>query len=170
MALAIDQEGRPAGAPELAEALQDGARGVSPVGADRPNFATSASTGLLADQGPETAATRLSPRQAPPQTTRAAPRRAEPRRAEPRQAPRRVAPNDNRRPAPPRRAPERETRRGFSFMALLALLAVFAVVVIAAVVISDSTTSTAVHYQKIIARDAQSAISQIQSLVKQYTK
>jgi beta-lactam-binding protein with PASTA domain len=55
-------------------------------------------------------------------------------------------------------------------MGLLALLAVFALVVIAAVVISDSTSSTVVHYQNIVARDAQSAVSQIQSLINQYTK
>jgi hypothetical protein len=55
-------------------------------------------------------------------------------------------------------------------MALLAVLAVFALVVIAAVVISDSTSSTVVHYQSIVARDAKSAISQIQSLINQYTK
>ena len=55
-------------------------------------------------------------------------------------------------------------------MALLALLAVFALVVIAAVVISNSTSNTVVHYQKVIAHDAQSAISQLQSLINKYTK
>ena len=55
-------------------------------------------------------------------------------------------------------------------MVLLALIAVFALVVIAAVVISNSTSNTVVHYQKVIAKDAQSAISQIQNLINQYTK
>ena len=55
-------------------------------------------------------------------------------------------------------------------MALLALIAVFALVVIAAVVISSSTSPTVVHYQKVVAHDAQSAINQLSGLINQYTK
>ena len=55
-------------------------------------------------------------------------------------------------------------------MVLLALIAVFALVVIAAVAISNSTSNTMVHYQKVIARDVNSAITQIQNLISQYTK
>ncbi|MBJ7596567.1 protein kinase, partial [Candidatus Nephthysia bennettiae] len=40
MALSIDQRGRPATAVELAEALRNGARGISPPGAGDENFAT----------------------------------------------------------------------------------------------------------------------------------
>ena len=172
MALAIDQENRPADAVELAEALRDGARGVSPVGADRRISATSASTGVMGGDA-ETAATRLTPRSAPPRTAQTRPAQAPPapRQPEPRWAPRRVEVNDTRRPPPARRAPQTQSGRGWQrLMVLLALLAVFALVVIAAVVISNSTSSTVVHYQKIIARDAQSAISQIQSLISKYTK
>ena len=172
MALAIDQANRPADAVELSEALRDGARGVSPVGADRPTSATSAATGVMGDEA-ETAATRVTPRSAPTRTaqTRPAQTRPAPRQPEPRRAPRRVEANDSRRSAPVRRAPPTQSGRGWQrFMVLLALLAVFALVVIAAVVISNSASNTMVHYQKIIARDAQSAISQIQSLINQYTK
>jgi hypothetical protein len=42
--------------------------------------------------------------------------------------------------------------------------------VIAAVVIADSTSTTVVHYQKVIAHDAQSAINQVSSLISKYTK
>jgi len=49
-------------------------------------------------------------------------------------------------------------------------VAVFALVVIAAVLISDSTSPTVVHYQKIIANDFQSAIKQVQDLINKYTK
>jgi beta-lactam-binding protein with PASTA domain len=55
-------------------------------------------------------------------------------------------------------------------MALLALVAVFALVVIAAVVISNSTSNTVVHYKKVIAQDATSAINQIENVISQYTK
>ena len=55
-------------------------------------------------------------------------------------------------------------------MTVLALIGVFALVVIAAVVIANSTSSTVVHYKKIVAHDAQSAINQLQSLISKYTK
>ena len=55
-------------------------------------------------------------------------------------------------------------------MALLALVGVLALIVIAAVVISDSTARSVVHYKKVVATDAQSAINQIQSLIDKYTK
>ena len=55
-------------------------------------------------------------------------------------------------------------------MALLALVGVLALIVIAAVVISNSTSNTVVHYKKVVAGDAQSAISQVRSLIDQYTK
>ena len=45
-----------------------------------------------------------------------------------------------------------------------------ALIVIAAVLIANSTSNTVVHYQKVVAHDAQSAITQLQSLINQYTK
>ena len=167
MTLAIDQRARPADAMELAEMLREGSRGVPPAGAEQPNFATSASTRILDERRGTTAATRLTPRSVPAPRADAAPRTAQTRPArqiEPRRPPRRAEPAYDRRP-------ERSGGRGFRrVMVLLALLAVFALVVIAAVVISNSTSNTVVHYQKIIAHDAQSAISQLQSLINKYTK
>jgi beta-lactam-binding protein with PASTA domain len=55
-------------------------------------------------------------------------------------------------------------------MLFLALLCVFAAVVIAAVVIATGTSNTVVHFQEVVAKDAQSAINQIQSLISKYTK
>jgi len=168
MALAIDQRARPADAIELADALNAGARGVAPAGAQDQNFATSAATQYIDERKDATASTRVTPRPAAPRTATArAARPLEPRRP----PPRRVEPNYERRSAPVERVPPRSRGRGFRrLMAMLALLGVFALVVIAAVVISNSTSSTVVHYQQIVARDAQSAISQLQSLINQYTK
>ncbi len=164
LALAIDQQARPEDAMQLAEMLREGFRGVPPPGAERANFATSASTRILDDRRGATASTRVTPRATPaPKTAQTRPAR----QVEPRRAPRRPEPAYDRRATRPEPAGGRGFRR---MMALLALLAVFALVVIAAVVISNSTSSTVVHYQKIIARDAQSAVSQLQSLINQYTK
>jgi eukaryotic-like serine/threonine-protein kinase len=162
MTLAIDQRARPADALELAEALRNGANGIAPPGAASAQFATSAATRYLNDPEDETAATRVTPHPAPGTAqTRAA------RQVEARRAPRRV--EAARRPAPP--PPEPRSGRGFRrFMVLLALIAVFALVVIAAVAISNSTSNTMVHYQKVIARDVNSAVTQIQNLISQYTK
>ena len=93
-------------------------------------------------------------------------------RPSPRTAQTRAAREPARAPAEPRRvparraepayaaagtAPERRERSGRGFrrmMAFLALIAVLALVVIAAVVISNSTSNTVVHYKKIVAHDA----------------
>jgi serine/threonine protein kinase len=171
MALAIDQNARPADASELAEAISEGTRGISPPGASQPNFATSASTRLLDESGDVTASTRVSPRTPTPRTseTRVARQPRPAREAEPRRAPRRAEPAYARRPAaaPP---PQRSGRGFRRAMGLLALLAVLALVVIAAVLIADSASNTVVHYKKVVGHDAQSVISQVQNLINQYTK
>jgi serine/threonine protein kinase len=162
MSVAIDQRARPADALELAEMLRKGAEGISPAGADSAEFATSAATRYMPEAEEATASTRIAPRPAPRTAqTRAA------RQVEPRRAPRRVDPayERERRVAPP---PQRSGRGFRRMMALLALVAVFALVVIAAVAISNSTSNTVVHYQKVIARDAHSAISQVQQLINKY--
>ena len=171
MALSIDQSARPASAVELAEMLRDGARGVAPPGAEDANFATSAST-RVTDRRP-TAATRLStPAPAPGTPSRSTrPTRALPPREVPaRQAPRRTAAPANRRPAAPERAPQRSGRGFRRLIGFLSLLAVLALIAIAAVLIANSTSNTVVHYQKIVAHDAQSAINQLHSLISKYTK
>ena len=69
------------------------------------------------------------------------------------------------------RQPPARSGRGFRrFMAVLALVAVLALIVIAAVTISNSTSNTVVHYKKVVAHDAQSAINQMRDLINQYTK
>jgi CHASE3 domain sensor protein len=66
---------------------------------------------------------------------------------------------------------DRPRGRGFRrFVAMLALLGVLALIVIAAVLISNSTSNTVVHYRAIAGNDVHSAISQLQSLINQYTK
>ena len=182
-ALAMDQRARPEDAIELAEALRAGARGVATQSAAGPGgagFATGA-TRVVPDEE-RTAATRVTPRDAPPQARPQAPRqvasrvpeRAEPARARARdaQAPagRAAAGRASAGRASAGRAP-RSAGRGFRrLMGLLALMAVLALIVIAAVLISDSTSTTVVHYQKVIAKDAQDAINQLQGLISRYTK
>jgi eukaryotic-like serine/threonine-protein kinase len=173
MALSIDQHARPATAIELAEALRDGARGVAPPGAENANFATSAATQVT--DGRPTAATRLSgpvpaPAPATPSRSTRPTRPLTPREVPARQAPRRAAAPANRRQAAPERAPQRSGRGFRRLIGFLSLLAVLALIAIAAVLIANSTSNTVVHYQKIVAHDAQSAINQLQSLISKYTK
>jgi eukaryotic-like serine/threonine-protein kinase len=159
-ALAIDQRDRPPDAMALAEQLRDGLRGVGP---SRPTAAYATGATRIVPEDP-TAATRVS---SSPPTTGAMPR-----------APRQVQGRRQVRPEvaayqrqPPAAAPRGRSGRGFRrFMALLALVGVVALIVIAAVVISDSTSNTVVHYRKVVAHDAQSAINQVQSLINRYTK
>jgi serine/threonine protein kinase len=173
MALSIDQHARPATAMELAEALRDGARGIAPPGAEHANFATSASTRVT--DGRPTAATRLSgpaPAPAPATPTRSTrpTRSLAPREVPARQAPRRAAAPANRRQPAPERGPKRSGRGFRRLIGFLSLLAVLALIAIAAVLIANSTSNTVVHYQKIVGRDAQTAINQLQNLISKYTR
>jgi eukaryotic-like serine/threonine-protein kinase len=167
MSLAIDQRARPENALDLAEMLRDGARGIMPPGADAAEFATSPVTQYMGDDDDPTAATRVTRR---PVAQTAETRAAQPRvarQAPPRRAPQRAQGSSNRRAAPP---PPRSGRGFRRFMAVMALLAVLALLVIAAVVIADSSSSTVVHFQKVVAHDAQSAVNQLSGLVNKYTK
>ncbi|MGI8714628.1 MAG: hypothetical protein ACR2NR_15915, partial [Solirubrobacteraceae bacterium] len=87
-----------------------------------------------------------------------------------RQAQRRAAAPAARRQAQPERPPQRSGRGFRRLMGFLALLAVLALIVIAAVLLSNSTSNVVVHYQKIVAHDAQSAINQVRNLINKYTK
>jgi serine/threonine-protein kinase len=163
-ALAIDQRFRPHDAMELAAALQDGARGVGPTRAPA-GYDTSATR---VAPGDPTGATRVSPRRVEAPTT--APRAVPPRQVAARRPPRpEVAAYSSRPPAPDREL-ERSSRGFRRVMAMFALIAVLALIVIAAVAISNSTSSTVVQYRRVVARDAQSAVNQVQSLISQYTK
>jgi serine/threonine protein kinase len=171
-ALSIDQNDRPADAMQFAEAMREGAKGIRPAGG-----APSATSATRVVRDESTAATRAIPRTGPRTAAQPAvarpPRQVPARRPEPaysepvaarRQSASRRAPAGGREPAP-------RSGRGFRrLVGLLMLLGVLALIVIAAVLISDSTSSTVVHYQKVIAKDANSAINQIQSLINKYTK
>jgi eukaryotic-like serine/threonine-protein kinase len=174
MALAIDPRDRPEDAGQLAEAISDGARGIAPTAMTDTNVATQPSTRLLDDRRGATAATQVSPRTRAPGTaeTRVArppePRRAEPRVAEPRRAPSRAEPAYTRGAAPSEvDRSGRGLRRALTFLIVLGVLAL---VVVAAVLIADSASTTVVHYKKVVARDAQSAISQLENIINTYTK
>lgn len=163
-ALSIDPAGRPANAIELGDSLKDGARGIPPAGAAATaTSATSAITRVVRDD--RTASTRVTARPAAP--------RPLPAPRQPRQVP-------ARRPAggqlddrgrqqvatagPP---PRRGWRR---LMAVLAIAGVLALIVIAAVLISDSTSPTVVHYKQVVGSDLQSLIGQVQALITRYTR
>ena len=53
---------------------------------------------------------------------------------------------------------------------LVALAAVFVAAVVVAVVIATGTTSNVVKLERIVANDAQSAISQVRDFINKYTK
>ncbi|MBV9820081.1 MAG: protein kinase [Solirubrobacterales bacterium] len=181
LALSIDPRGRPADAAAMAESLRDGAGGIAP-GDPPPDRATGATRVAPRDA---TAATSVARRPAPEpwrDSTREAPavRARQPRQVPARQAPSpqrratapsRSAPVDRRATSPPPTATgRRRSGRGFRrLIGFLAIVAVLALIVIAAVLISDSTTSTVVHYRKIVGHDAQSVINQLQQLVKKST-
>jgi serine/threonine protein kinase len=169
-ALAIDQRNRPADAMELAEALSNGARGVGSTRTEATQFATE-STRVAA--GEATAATRLTPRRVvEPPTAARPPRQVAPGPVAPRRPLRPEVAAYGRRGDPElvEREMERSNNAFRRGMALFALLAVLAVVIVAAVSISNSTSHTVVHYRKVVARDAQSAINQLQSLIGQNSK
>jgi eukaryotic-like serine/threonine-protein kinase len=162
LALAIDQRDRPADAMELAEALRDGAQGTGP-GRHTRGFATSATRVV---PGEPTASTRVTPADPPTPATRV-PRQVPARRPTRQEA----AAAYTRQTGAERQAPPSRSGRGFRrMMAVLALLGVLALIVIAAVTISNSTSNTVVHYRKVVAHDAQSAINQLTDIINKYTK
>ena len=165
-ALAIDPRGRPEDAMLFADELRDGARGI---GGREPDYATSAATRVVRTP---TSATRVTPRPEAPSTAQSHATRPAPARQAPRQVPagRAPSPSPRRAQASAERPPERSGRGFRRLIAFLALVAVIAIIVIAAVLISNSTSNTVVHYKKVVAHDTQSAINQIQSLISRYTK
>jgi serine/threonine protein kinase len=175
MALAIDQEARPADAMVLAEAMREGVHGISPLGAGSAtvSLGSQSATRVMTGREAPTAATRVAPRPTPAGTTPARGARAlEPRR--PARPPAgAAAATTARRPPVPEEAPKRRSTAGRAFrrlMVLLMLVCVFAAVVIVAVAIATSTSNTAVHFRTIVAHDTQTAVQKVQSLINQYTK
>jgi eukaryotic-like serine/threonine-protein kinase len=169
LALALDQEERPANAMLLAEDVANGARGIEPAGFDTGTrrLGGTAATRVLSGGAP-TAETRVAPRTA--QTSRNAPARV--RQIEPRRPayPPRVAdygPPETQRTAAQRSGGSRAARRFFAFLAVVIL---FVAAVAVAVTISASTSSNVVHFRRVIAHDTGDAVQQFQNLVNQYTK
>jgi eukaryotic-like serine/threonine-protein kinase len=178
MALAIDQQARPADAMVLAEAVREGALGISPMGADAAtvNLGSKAATRVMSGRETPTAATRVAPAPALSRPTQSRPTPARAAKAvEPRRAARPAAASGPaRRPtAAPERAAQRRSTGGRAFRRLLValmLLGVFAAVVIVAVVIATGTSNTVVHFRAIVAHDTQTAVQKLQGLINQYTK
>jgi hypothetical protein len=173
LALSLDQEDRPASANLLGEAIANGARGIAPADAGRTRNlggGTSA-TRVLSGRAP-TAQTQVAPRTRAGATPgRGAP--ARPRQLEPRRPPHPATMGgygvaDTQRVAGAERSgASRAFRR---FLAFLAVVILFVAAVAAAVTISASTSSTAVHFRRVIARDTNAAVQQFQSIINQYTK
>jgi serine/threonine-protein kinase len=171
-ALAIDQEGRPADALVLADAIRIGAQGLEPQidTAATAHLGSAAATRVLPGRDARTAATRIAPPKvvSAPRTS-AARRRPGPARA--------AASADSGRPAARRPAPTPVTRprRGMAramrrLIGLMMFLLAFLVAVIVAVVIVSSTSKTVVHTRNIATNDVHSAIKDLENLIHQYTK
>jgi serine/threonine protein kinase len=172
LALSIDPRGRPENAIELADILGDGTHGVSPTRGSRTAGPGTADTRVASGADRPTTATRAQPPSGPSTAQTRAANRGRPVT---RQAPKQVPVNRSPAAAVPRRQPTEQVpptprRRGLRrLMAMLAVLVVLALIVVAVVLISKST-STTVHYEKVVGSDAQQAINQMQQLLDKYTK
>ncbi|HSC03767.1 MAG TPA: protein kinase [Solirubrobacteraceae bacterium] len=163
LALALDQEDRPANASLLAEAIASGARGIEPAPTARTrNLDGTAATRVLSGRGAPTAQTRVATGVGGPATART--RQLEPRRAAYPPPTGAYAPD-----VPRTRAPAR-SRAGRRFLAFLAVVVLFVAAVAAAVAISASTSSNVVHFRRVVAHDTSSAVKKFQDLINQYTK
>jgi serine/threonine-protein kinase len=175
LALAIDQEARPASATLFADAVRKGADGVPPIDGGMPTarLGTSAATRVLPGRDAPTAATRVEPgaqrpRSAPPAPARVPP--ARPVRAAPRTRdhdPQQVRFEDERAARAPARRKGRAMRRLVGFLAVAAL---FLVAVIVAVVVATSTSKTVVHVRSIVTHDVNSALHSVRQLISENTK
>ncbi|MHB8658092.1 MAG: protein kinase domain-containing protein [Solirubrobacteraceae bacterium] len=183
LALAIDQESRPADALRFAETIRGGARGIAPLDGGSPtvHLGTSASTRVISRREEPTAATQrearsrrtraISPAPVPahsdsPRRDAAPPirRQLEPRDRTSAPEPVRFATPERRRR--PRRRAGRTLRR---LIALLLLLVVIIVVTTIALSVFSTTSRTVVHYQQVITRDVQGAINTVRNLINQNT-
>jgi eukaryotic-like serine/threonine-protein kinase len=164
LALALDKEERPANAMLLAEAIANGARGIEPAGYETQTrrMGGTAATRVLSG-GVPTAQTRVAPSPGAP----ARARQLEPRRAAYPPTVGEYGTAEARRAPAERSGGSRAARR---FLAFLAVVVLFVAAVAVAVTISASTSSNVVHFRRVIARDANDAVQQFQSLVNKYTK
>jgi eukaryotic-like serine/threonine-protein kinase len=171
-ALALDKEERPETALLLAEAITSGARGVepNPNGARTRTLGGTAATRVLSGQGAPTAQTRVAPRTTPPANRTGAhprPRQLEPRRPAYPPPMSAYGPDEGYRDQGQRSGGSRTARRFFAFLAVVVL---FVGAVAVAIVIAANSSNSVVHYQKVVAHDANSAVQKLQSIISQYTK
>jgi len=168
LALALDQEERPANAMLLAEAVANGARGIEPAGYETQTrrMGGTAATRVLSG-GVPTAQTRVAPRTGAKSPNPPARRQLEPRRAAYPPTIGDYGPAEARRAPAERSGGSRAARR---FLAFLAVVILFVAAVAVAVTISASTSSNVVHFRRVVARDTNDAVQQFQNLVNQYTK
>ena len=156
LAISVVAQERPQNATELSELVTGGARGISPydgaLHGRRPH--ETAVTRVLWREHYPTAETVVKPPASRPLTPRTVPARRPSQPAESVQHPE----SERRR--------RRRARRVASVFAAASIL--IAVVVVVAIVASNEAT-TVIHYQRIVAKDAQAAINQVQSLITKYT-
>ncbi len=179
LALALDQEDRPASASLLADAIASGARGIEPArNAPTRNLGGTAATRVLSGHGAPTAETRVGPVPAPATGQRTAatgarsPATARTRQLEPRR-PAYLPPMSAYGPDEAYRGRAERSDRGRGarrFLAFLAVVVLFVAAVAVAVTIAASTSNSAVHFRRVIAHDTSSAVQQFQNLINQYTK
>jgi eukaryotic-like serine/threonine-protein kinase len=154
LALALEPEGRTQTAAVLEQAIRDGAHGVEPVGATDPTIqlaAGMAATRLLEADPEPTAATQAVRRRA---------QEVPARRPAPAAAPRTAG------PATPRADDRRRgLRRLAALVAVIALLGAGVALAVAA-----TSGGGGVQTRSVTARDAQSAVQQLQDLVDSNTK
>jgi serine/threonine-protein kinase len=160
MALALDQEARPADALVLAEMLRSAAQGLEqfPTTAATALLGTRAATQVLPNRGAPPPAARAVRRSPPPLSAQGVPRQYHPRPATAAQ-----------RPAPARRA-ERRNRGARRFLVFMTVILAFVAAVAIAIIIAASTSSNAVHLRNVVAHDAHSAIDQLKGLINDNTK
>jgi serine/threonine-protein kinase len=165
-ALAIEQEDRPVDGLVLADAIRAGAQGLDPqLGAAASAQVGTRATRILPAAEAATAATRVASAGVAPARVASPPRAAPARRAA---TPAPIA-NVGRRPPSP--VPESRSGRGARrALGFLMLALAFVVAVVVAVVIVTSTQKTVVQARNVATNDVQSAISDLQSLISQYTK
>jgi serine/threonine protein kinase len=168
MALAIDQEARPADAAVFAETIRNGYRGVSPLPSTAPtaHLGTAAATRVIQD-----APTRRN-RDMPTAATRIEARREAPPRATPPRQVREPARAAARPAGPPTRtgqraavAPRRRRRAARRLFTLLTISALFVAAVAVSVILATSTSNSVVHFRKVVGHDAQSAINSVRDVI-----
>jgi eukaryotic-like serine/threonine-protein kinase len=156
LSISIYAEERPATAMELADLISAGAHGKSPYD-DRSRTRSmdrTAATRVLAAGDHPTAATVVT---APPGRSKT-PREVPARRP--------VTPTREPEPVPVQRDRGVARRVGWA----LGVACVFVIVIVVVAILASNSSKTVVHYQPVVAGNAQTAIQKVQDIISQYTK